>query len=194
MIFDQPGDGLGVGRGKSEPRAEPPRHPRAGDRMVLDAALGDVVQEQRDVEHRAVAGQQLVDQLVGERRLVVAAALDLRQHADAAQQVLVHRVVVIHVELHHRDDLAEGRHEAAEHAGLVHPPQHGFRVVLGGEDFQEQPVGFLVLAQFGVDQLERARDRAHGVGVEREIVLLRQMEDADQVDRIALEHVARWRP
>ena len=67
MIFDQPGDGLGLGGGKAEARAEPPRHPRAGDRMILDAALGDVVQEQRDVEHRAVAGQQLVDQLVGER-------------------------------------------------------------------------------------------------------------------------------
>ena len=89
----------------------------------------------------------LVDQLVGERRVIVAAALDLRQHADAAQQVLVHRIVVIHVELHHGDDLAEGRHEAAEHAGFVHPPQHGFRVVLRGQDLEEQPVGFLVLAQ-----------------------------------------------
>ena len=74
MIFDQPGDGLGVGRGEAEPRAEPPRHARAGDRMILDAALGDVVQEQRDVEHRAVAGQQLVDQIVGERRVLAAAA------------------------------------------------------------------------------------------------------------------------
>ena len=30
---------------------------------------------------------------------------------------------------------------------------------------------------------------AHGVGVERQIVLLRQMEHADQVDRVALEHL-----
>ena len=82
----------------------------------------------------------MCDQLVGERRVVAAAALDLGEHADAAQQMLVHRVVVIHVELHHRDDLAEGRHEAAEHAGLVHAPQHGFRIVLRGEDFEEQPL------------------------------------------------------
>ena len=32
------------------------------------------------------------------------AALDVGQHADGADQVLVHRVVVVHVELHHRHD------------------------------------------------------------------------------------------
>ena len=29
----------------------------------------------------------------------------------------------------------------------------------------------------------------HGIGMERQIVLLREMEDADQVDRIALERI-----
>ena len=47
-------------------------------------------------------------ELVGEPVVRVLAGLDLGQHADAAQQVLVDRVVVIHVELHHRDDAAEG--------------------------------------------------------------------------------------
>ena len=119
-----------------------------------------------------------------------AALVDLRQHADAAHQVLVHGVVVIHVELHHRHDLAEGAHELAEHAGFVHPPQHGFRIVLGREDFQEQLVGFRIGAQLGVDELERSRHRAHGVRMERQIVLLRETEDADQVDGIAAEHAA----
>ena len=117
----------------------------AGDRMVLDPALGDVVQEQRDIEQRAVLGQDLAHQVVGEHEFLVAAALDLGQHADAAQQMLVHRVVVVHVELHHRDDAAERGHEAAEHAGLVHPPQDDLGVVRG-EDFEEQPVGFGIRA------------------------------------------------
>ena len=146
VLLDQPGDGLGVGRRQPEPRAEPARDARAGDRMVLDPALGDVVQEQRDIEQRAVLGLDLAHQVVGERELLVAAALDLGQHADAAQQVLVHRVVVVHVELHHRHDAAERAHEAAEHAGLVHPPQHDLGVVRG-EDFEEQPVGLRVLPQ-----------------------------------------------
>ena len=42
-----------------------------------------------------------------------------------------------------------------------------------------------------VDQLQRARHRAHRVGVEGEIVLLRQPEDPDQVDRVVLEDVGR---
>ena len=86
-------------------------------------------------------------QLVGELGVLGAAGIDVGKHADAAQEMLVHRVVVIHVELHHRDDAAEGAHEAAEHAGLVHPPQHGLGVVLRGQDFEEQPVRLLVLAQ-----------------------------------------------
>ena len=118
----------------------------AGDRMVLDPALGDVVQEQRDIEQRAVLGQDLPHQVVGEHELLVAAALDLGEHADAAQQMLVHRVVVVHVELHHRDDAAEGAHEAAEHAGLVHPPQDDLGVVRG-QDFEEQPVGLGIVPQ-----------------------------------------------
>ena len=36
---------------------------------------------------------------------------DLCDRACGAQQVLVHRVVMIHVELHQRDDLAELGHE-----------------------------------------------------------------------------------
>ena len=189
MVLDQPGHRFGIGGGETKAWTQSPRHARAGNRMILDAAFGDVVQEQRDVENGAVARQQLVEQLVCQRRVFVGAALDVREDADAPQQVLVDGVVMIHIELHHRDDLAEGRHETAEHAGLVHAPQHGLGIVLGDDDFQEQLVGFLVLAQFGIDQMQRARDRPHGVGMKRQIVLLRQMKDADQVDRIALEHV-----
>ena len=44
------------------------------------------------------------------------AALDLREDADAAQQMLVDGVVVVHVELHHGDDLAEFGDQPAENA------------------------------------------------------------------------------
>ena len=117
-------------------------------------------------------GADFAHQVGGYDELVVAAAFDLLKDADAADQMLVHRVVVVHVELHHRDDLAEGADEAAEHAGLVHAPQHDLGVVRG-QDLHEDPVGFRALAQLGVDQLQRTRRRAHGVGVKREIVLLR---------------------
>ena len=78
----------------------------------------------------------------------------------------------------------------AEHAGLVHAPQHDLGVVRG-QDLHEQPVGFRILAQLRVDQLQRARHRAHRVGVKREIVLLREPENPDQIDRVMLEDVGR---
>ena len=59
------------------------------------------------------------------------ALLDPRQQADRADGVLVDRIMVVHVELHLRDDAAEIGHEAAEHAGLVHPAQHRLGIVLG---------------------------------------------------------------
>ena len=158
--------------------------------MILGPALGDVVQQRGDVDHRAVLGADLAHQVAGDDEFVVAAAFDLLQVADAAQQMLVHRVVVVHVELHHRHDLAEGANEMAEHAGLVHAPQHDFGVVRG-QDFHEQPVGFRILAQLRVDELQRARHRAHRVGVKGEIVLLREAEDPDQVDRVVLEDIGR---
>ena len=56
VIADEPGDGVGFGGGQPETRAELARDARTGDRMVLVAALGDVMQEQRD-EQQVDAGQ-----------------------------------------------------------------------------------------------------------------------------------------
>ena len=115
------------------------------------------------------------------------AALDLGEVADRADQVLVHRVVVVHVELHHRHDLAEVGDEAAEHAGLVHGAEHELGVLARGQDLEEQPVGLGVVAELAVDQPERAGDELHRVGMEGQVVGVGEMEDADEVDRVARE-------
>ena len=89
----------------------------------------------------------LID-LGGERVLVLEfAALDAGNIADGADQMLVHRVVVVHVELHQRHGMAEFRHEAAQHAGLVHPAQSAFGIAARGQNFQKQPVGIRIVAQ-----------------------------------------------
>ena len=123
--------------------------------MVLGATLGDVVQEGGHVEDAPVldglddGGRQRV-------RLGRHAVLDVGQHADGADQVLVHRVVVVHVELHHRHDLAEVGHEAAEHAGLVHAPQGRLGVLVGAQHLQKDAVGLRIVAQLVVDEPQRA--------------------------------------
>ena len=157
--------------------------------MVLDASLGDVVQEQRHVKQRAVPRQYRPHQLARQRDFGTVAVLDLVEHADAAQEVLVHRIVMIHVELHHRHNASERADELTEDAGLVHAAQHRFGLVLGGQDLQEQTIGLLVFAYIGIDQLEGAGGGTHRFRVNCEIVLLRQMEQPDQIDRIAFEYV-----
>jgi hypothetical protein len=97
--------------------------------MVLDAALRDVVQEERNIQEVAVPRLDGPHQLGGEFGVVGTSGLDVGKRTDAAQEMLVHGVVVVQVELHHRDDAAEGGHELAEDARLVHPSQHGLGVI-----------------------------------------------------------------
>ena len=70
------------------------------------------------------------------------AALDRGDIAHGADQMLVHRIMVIHVELHQPHGMAEFRNEAAQHARLVHQAQRPFRIVARGQHFQEDAVGF----------------------------------------------------
>ncbi len=191
-MLDQPGNGLGFRVVQSETRAQLARDPGAGDRMIFRPALGDIVQEHGDKQHLAVLQRQ--DQ-VGRQRMVVAgiAALDIGQHADGPDQVLVDRVVVIHVELHHRHDLAEFRHEAAENAGFVHLAQGLFRRVPGSQDRQEKPVRFRVGAQASIDQLQRMPHQAGQLRMHVVVVLVRDLEHPQEVGRIGFEHGVGYR-
>ena len=79
------------------------------------------------------------------------AAFDLRQGADALDDVLVDRVVVIDVELHHRDDGFEFRDEGRQHAQLVHPAQAAFGVAVLQQQIEEDAL------RFGVARASRRR-------------------------------------
>ena len=83
--------------------------------------------------------------------------------------VLVHRVVVVHVELHHRDDAAELGDEGAEHADLVHQPERPLGVVVAEQQVEEDAVGLRVGAQPVVDQVEVRGDQPQRVGVDRDV-------------------------
>ena len=87
-----------------------------------------------------------------------------------ADQVLVHRVVVVHVELHHRDDLAEIGDEAAEHAGLVHVPEHGSACSASQRISRNSRFASGVVLQRAVDALQRFGDEPQRIGMEGEVV------------------------
>ena len=77
--------------------------------------------------------------------LLQVAALDRGEQADRPDRMLVDGIMVVHVELHLRDDAAEVGNEAAEHAGLVHPPQHQLGMMDARQHFQKQRIGSRIL-------------------------------------------------
>ena len=107
------------------------------------------------------------------------AALDLRQQSDRADRMFVDRIMVIHVELHLRDDLAEVGHEAAEHPGLIHPAKHQVRRRLIGQRFEEQGIGDRVVTH-PVDQPSVALSGAHRRRVNLEPFTRGEREQLDQ--------------
>ncbi|MNE31057.1 hypothetical protein D3C80_1246040 [compost metagenome] len=188
MLLDQPDDRFGLLAGEAETLAKLAGHTGAGNRMVFLPALGDIVQQHGDIKRLALfnAGHQLVGERMGINRR---ALVHFRQHADGADQMLIHRIVMIHVELHHRDDLAEFGNELAQHPRLVHAAQSECRITPRGEDRQEQPVRFLVFAKLVIDERQRAGDDTQSIRMQFKIVDIGDVEETDQIDRVVLEDV-----
>ena len=158
----------------------------AGHLLALRPALAGVVQQHGQEEDLAVGderqdGAQDVDGLRRGRGRV-------GQDADGAQGVLVHRVGVVHVELHLADDAPELRDEAAEHAAVVHQGQGLLGAPPVGQDVEEHLGRVGIFAQAGGDAVRGLADhRGEGVRMQVQVPLVGDAEDAEQVDRIFLE-------
>ena len=98
--------------------------------------------------------------------------------------MLVDRIMVIHVELHLGDDAAEIGNEAAEHAGLVHPPEHRLGIARAGQHVEEQGIGARIGAHLIVDQLGVAAGGAHRQRVDLQAMGVGEREHLDQPHRI----------
>ena len=192
VVEHQPGDHFGLALAEPEARTQLFRHFGPKHRVIAAAALGDIVQQGRDIGR--AARTDLVDQPRGARVVVGQfALLDLVEQADRADGVLVHRIMVVHVELHLRVDLAEIGHELPEHARLVHPAQHHFGVVAPAQQIEKQRIGALVFADGIIDQSAVAIRLPHRLGVDLELFGFGQLEYLDQPHRVLLEPVVRGR-
>src|SRR3546814_7273170 len=60
--------------------------------------------------------------------IIEAAFFDLRQQAHGPDGMLVHSVMVVHVELHLGDHAAEIGNESTENRSFVHPAKHSFGI------------------------------------------------------------------
>ena len=132
-------------------------------RVVAAAALGDVVEQRREVGDFEL-GQLLHDRRELRQLVVVLRQREAPQVAEHEQRVRVDGVGVEQVVLHAADDAAEGRDVAAEHAVGIHAPQFVRHARGRAQDLQEQPVIARVLAELLVDQPQVLVDGADGRG------------------------------
>ncbi len=184
MPADEPGDGLGLFGREAEARPELFRDLRAQHRVIAAAAFGDVVQQHRKIERAARIDRR--EEARRQRQLFCKrAAFDIRQNADREDRVLVDRIGVIHVVLHLRDDTAEIGDEAAEHAQFIHPAQRDLGIdVVRRQNFDEEPIRLGIVAQFGIDELQRLGDEAQRMRMDVEPFLLRDVEEPQERDRV----------
>ena len=155
--------------------------------MVAAPALGDVMQQDRQVKRRQ--GLHLVDHRAREGKVILEPFfLDSIEDADGADGVLVDGIDVVHVVLHLGDDAAEIGQEASQDPGFVEPHEGHFRIG-AGKDFHELTVGVRVLAQFPVDQFQVLAHQAKGIGMNIDLVALGEAKQLQHFHRRFFEGV-----
>ena len=112
----------------------------------------------------------------------------LGEDRDGLDDMFVHRVVMVHVELHHADDASKGRDEAGQHARLAHSTQRTLGIGAAGQQFEEDAVRFGADTQRVIDHRQRRADEAQRIWMQVGVGVFGLREKADQVDGIALEH------
>ena len=103
MVSHKPFYGFHIGFVQAKPRSHLARNLCTNHRMIFIAAFADIMQQKGNVDHLSVqtffqnrtGNGQFFDQF---------AALDLGKVPDTLNRVLIHRVAVVHIELHHRND------------------------------------------------------------------------------------------
>ena len=103
VVLDEPDHELGLLLFEAEARREPFGDLGADGRVVAARALADVVEEEGDVEDATVDARSRISVEIG--RSSISSALDLGEGRDRSDNVLVHRVVMVHVELGSRVQL-----------------------------------------------------------------------------------------
>ena len=188
-MLDEPGDEVDARPRQAQPFAGGPGRARAGLLLAAgQAALARVVQQHGQEED--VLLLDLRHQGGGQGMLVGhAPAGDVGDHAHGPQGVLVHRIGVVHVELHLGDDASELRQIAPQHARLGHQGQRPLGIAAAGQDIQEDLRRLGVPPHLRADETERPGGGGEGVGVQVEVPPVGDLEQPQQVQRIGLEHL-----
>ena len=83
--------------------------------------------------------------------------------------MLVNCEVVIHIELHHRDNAAKIWNKAPKNTGFIHAPKHSRRVLFTGKKLQKNTVSLWIVAQVVINQMKRSTQNPNGVRVQESV-------------------------
>src|SRR3546814_12981682 len=137
----------------------------SSDVCSSDLSLGDIVEQHRDIERPArgdLLDDRRRDRMVGPEL----AALNLRHETDRADRMLVDRIMMVHVELHLRDDSPQVRNETAEQSGFVPTAQTRCGLARPSQYIECQTADARNIAHVHLDRIRVAaspltRTRAH---------------------------------
>ena len=186
VIANQPDDHLCLSLVQPETRADLGGDLRSDNLMRARVALADVMEKQSEIEDRKIHAplhdlgrhRQILDQFAADKPV---------ERSDGQDRMLIHRIVVVHVELHQRDDALKLGDKGAENAGLVHPSQRPFRIAAFCQQPHEYAVRFRITPQLVVDKVQFAHDDAVGVGMNQGAGSQTFLKEPQNVDRILVE-------
>ncbi len=188
VMTHQPGGGFGFFRVETESRPQALGDLGAQHGMIPAPTLGDVMQQDGDVER--AARRNFMDDFTGYGHDIGhLALLDTMQDAEREDGVLVHRVDVIHVVLHLRDDAPEVGNETPEDAGFIHAAQHHLGVARVRQQIQKQPVRFLVATQLFGNQRQGPGNQAQCRGMNIHVLAMGNMKQPDERNRVLYEGI-----
>src|SRR5205809_4876691 len=194
MVLDQKLDELRVFGRKAMLAAETPGLDPAELRVIASAALGDIVEDRRDVQQPMAleAGYEAAAQRILVRKL---------KHREAAhvahdgEDVLVHGVHVEQIVLHLADDATEGRQIPSQDAVLIHSPKFVHDAARLLQQRKESRAVARISPEGSVNARARAPERAqrlrrHAFQLR---VLLHDEKTLEDRARLALEQIGRVR-
>ena len=105
--------------------------------MITTTPLGDIMQQQRNAE-LPPQGNFLDRRCRHGSNISQRAGFDTVQNTHGKDGMLINGVTVVHIELHHRDDTPEIRHEFADKAAFIHQrkTRSGLRLMSGFSEKQ----------------------------------------------------------
>ena len=166
MISDQPFHRVYFGFVQPQTGGDFTRHLRPEDGVVFGSSLGDIMEKKGNVQHLAVHAS-FEDGRSNRQVFFKFAFFNKCKVRDALNYMLVHRITVIHVKLHHRDNGLEFRNERRKHSQFIHPAQTAFRVAMLKHQIKKDTLRFRVVTHVIVDHTQIGFYQTHGIGVDQ---------------------------